>query len=183
MKNILLLLSIIFTFSMTSCGSDDSTTTPDEEELKLTNEFNFNGIVLVGENGLIKDVGVESKAPDHYTYIIGISDGAIQISSTTGNHQYLTSSSFSLTFGASAFSTSGFKTGTYTYRAAASSLPDDNFVFDGTFKDYDNSQTLSMTGGKVTISGTSPSYSISTDLTFTGGRKLTGAFIGTFEIK
>jgi hypothetical protein len=175
MKNILLLLSIISIIGLSSCGKD-------EEGVTLTNELNFDGTILVGKNGLISDIGVETKTPNHYTYEFGISDGTLQLSST-GNFQFQTSSDFVLTFGASSLGTSKFNNGVFEFRSAASAVPNSNFFFDATFIDIDKNSQLSVTGGTVTISGTSPAYTVAVDLTLLGGKKVTGAFIGTFEIK
>lgn len=175
MKNFLFTLSIISIFALTSCGKDEGGVT-------LTNELNFDGTVLVGENGLISDIGVETKTPDHYTYEFGISDGALQLSST-GNFQFQTNADFALVFGASSLGTSQFNTGVFPFRSAASSVPNSNFFFDGTFIDINNNSQLSVTGGTVTISGSSPNYQVAVDLSLNGGKKVTGAFIGTFKIQ
>lgn len=174
MKKLFLLVSVFSIVFFTSCGKDDG--------VSLTNEIKYDGTVFVGENGLISNVGVETNTPDHYNYEFGISDGTLQLSSS-GNFQFQTSSDFVLIFGASSLGTTKFNTGVFEFRSSSSASPDSNFFFGATFIDIGNNAQLSVNGGTITISGTSPNYSVVLDLTLTGGKKLEGAFIGTFEIQ
>lgn len=174
MKKILILLSIVSLAVVSSCGSDDEVT-----DQLMVNELFFDGTSLVGENGISVDNGPSG---DHYEHAFAISDGDINYNQSSGSFQFLTSSKFILSFGAASLGNSQFSAGVFEFRPLASSVPDTNYFFDATFIDIDNSSTLSVTSGTLTVSGESPNWSLGLDLTLTGGKKVTGAFIGTFEV-
>lgn len=171
MKKAILSLSVAAILLTSSCGSDDSTAA-------VVNELLFDGTSLEGASGIVVDIGATD---DHYTQLFAISDGDMNYNGSTGSFQFQTSSKFFLSLGAASLGNSQFSTGTFEYRQLASSVPDVSHFYSGTFVDIDNSQTLSVTGGTITISGSSPNYTLQFDLTLTGGKKLTGAYVGTFE--
>ncbi len=173
MKNFVLFLSIISVGLISSCGNDDDTE-------DIINEIIFDGTTLVGENGIAVDIG---DSETHYEFNFAISDGDINYVASSESFQFSTSASFYFLFGAASLGTDQFKTGTFQFKSVIDAVPDDNFFFSTTFKEGGNSPTLSVTDGTITISGSSPNYTIQFDLTLTGGRSLTGAFVGTFEVK
>lgn len=172
MKNFIFFLSILAISLISSCGSDDAE--------DIINELLFDGTTLVGENGIAVDLG---DSESHYEFSFAISDGDINYTASSGSFQFSTSSKFFLSFGAASLGTDQFGTGTFQFRSSVDATPDDNFFFSGTFIDIENSSTLSVTDGTITISGTSPNFTLQFDLTLTGGKKLTGAFVGTFELE
>lgn len=172
MKKLLFLLSITSIIVLSSCGSDDSTA--------LVNELFFDGTSLMGENGIAVDVG---SSDQHYEFDFGISDGDLAYNSSSGSFQFSTSSSFVVTFGAASFGSNQFNTGTFEFRSVIDDVPENSYFFSGTFIDIENSMTLSVTDGTITISGSSPDYALEFDLILTGGKTLTGAFVGTFELE
>ncbi len=172
MKDLLSFVLILVIGVFSSCGSDDT------EE--IINEILFDGKTLVGENGVAVDVG---SSENHYEFTFAISDGDINHVSGSGSIQFSTSAEFYLLFGAASLGTNQFNTGTFQFKSVIDAVPDDNFFFSGSFKEGGNSQTLNVTDGTITISGTSPNYTLQFDLTLTGDKKLTGAFVGTFTLE
>ncbi len=170
-KNLLCLLSISTIVLLSSCGSDDTE--------DIINEILFDGETLVGENGIVVDLG---DSEDHYEVTFAISDGDINYISSSGSFQFSTSADFYLLFGAASLGTDQFNTGTFQFRTVVDAVPDDNFFFSGSFKEG-GSPAINVTEGTITISGSSPNYTLQFDLTLTGDKKLTGAFVGTFELE
>ena len=190
MKKLPLFIAVFFMMFLLSCGEDDTVNQDDdqeemeeEEEEDVTNEIVFDGTTLIGTDGLIIDVGVESNiAPNHYTRKFAISDKALSVNSS-GGFSFRTNAKFALVLGASSLGTNGFNTGDFQFRPSAGSVPDANFFFSSTFVDLDGVGQIAVNGGTISISGTSPDYTVKLDLTLNGGKTVEGAFVGTFDIE
>ncbi|MEM9338276.1 MAG: hypothetical protein AAGA66_06070 [Bacteroidota bacterium] len=169
--NLLLLASL---FVLSSCGNDDDATPPN-----VPNEIVVGTQSFTGTEGLIIDIG---SLGTHYQYTIGISDATLNTSSA-GGFLFSTTASFVVSFGAASFGPNQFQTGTFSFLSVIDTVPLDNYFFSGTFTNVDTGASSVMEGGTVTISGASPDFTMVFDVTLRNGEKITGAYVGSFQIQ
>ncbi len=176
LKNYTLLTLLLGLLVLSSCGDDDD----DDTQQDVVNELTVGGQAFTGTDGLIIDIG---SIVTHYQYTIGISDASLDVSSSGNGFRFSTSSSFLISFGAASFEPDAFQTGEFSYLSSIDTVPLDNYFFSGTFTNVDTGTTLNITGGTITISGTSPNFTVQFDVDLQGGEKITGAYVGAFDIQ
>jgi len=166
MKKVLFSLSILSILLISSCGSDDGGDTSVENQVTLGDEiFDIN-------NGGFVDFG-ESEGTSQGGFIL--TDGAVSIS---GNTFSVSQATISISFTLVSLGTGGLQSGSYPFGDVVSAGSTNAFLGAAISA---NGASPQVTGGTITLSGSSPNFTITLDLDLNTDEKLTGGFAGEFS--
>jgi len=164
MKKLLLTISILSIIIITSCSKDD--------EASVNNQVSIGGQTYDIVGGGFLDLG-ESEGITEGAF--ALSDASVSISGSS--FSISTSSDIRIIFNMASLGSGGLASGEYNQGDVLS--PDAGKVYFIQLIEAEGT-TYSVSGGTISLSGSSPNFTVSFNLNLDGEEKLTGGFSGEF---